>query len=80
MPDNQALSRIKTNLLLEEAGWRFFDTAEGMANNLPENQKKIIQKVEDAWDNDFEKTAVDYKYTAAGPQQRGVHSANSIIL
>lgn len=74
MPDNQALSCIKTNLLLEEAYRRFFDTAEGMANKLPENQKKIIQKVEDAWDNDFEKMAVYYKCTAAGHTYFNYHS------
>jgi type I restriction enzyme R subunit len=29
MADKEAKARIKINKLLEEAGWRFFDTAEG---------------------------------------------------
>jgi type I restriction enzyme, R subunit len=31
MADKEAKARIKINKLLEEAGWRFFDTAEGKA-------------------------------------------------
>ena len=55
MPQNEAHSRIKINLLLEEAGWRFFDTHEGKANILLENHVKITQKEADAWGNDFER-------------------------
>lgn len=29
MSDKEARARIKINKLLEEAGWRFFDTEEG---------------------------------------------------
>ena len=29
--EKEALARIKINKLLEDAGWRFFDTAEGKA-------------------------------------------------
>jgi len=53
---NEAHARIKINLLLEEAGWRFFDGAEGKANVLLENHVKITQKDIDAWGNDYEKT------------------------
>lgn len=48
MTHNEALSRIKISLLLEEAGWRFFDTAERKANILLKNHVKITQKVVDA--------------------------------
>ena len=66
MTHNEALSRIKISLLLEEAGWRFFDTAERKANILLKNHVKITQKVVDAGGSDFEKMAMDYKSTAAG--------------
>lgn len=56
MLQNEAHARIKINQLLEEAGWRFFDTAAGKANILLENHVKITQKEADAWGNDFEKT------------------------
>lgn len=54
--NNEAHARIKINKLLEEAGWRFFDTEEGPANVMLENHVKITQKEIDAWGNDFEKT------------------------
>ena len=54
--NNEAHARIKINKLLEEAGWRFFDTEEGKANILLENHVKITKKEFDAWGNDFEKT------------------------
>ncbi len=56
MLNNEAHARIKINKLLEEAGWRFFDTEEGKANILLENHIKITQQEIDAWGNDFEKT------------------------
>jgi type I restriction enzyme R subunit len=56
MLQNEAHARIKINQLLEEAGWRFFDTVAGKANILLENHVKITQKEADAWGNDFEKT------------------------
>ncbi|MDD3685200.1 MAG: DEAD/DEAH box helicase family protein [Bacteroidales bacterium] len=55
MLQNEAHARIKINQLLEEAGWRFFDTAEAKANILLENHVKISQKEIDAWGNDYEK-------------------------
>jgi type I site-specific restriction endonuclease len=51
---NEAYARIKINNLLEEAGWRFFDSKEGSANILLENYVKITQTNIDAWGNDFE--------------------------
>ena len=56
MLNNEAHARIKINKLLEEAGWRFFDTEKGKANILLENHVKITEKEVDAWGNDFEKT------------------------
>ncbi len=55
MLQNEAHARIKINQLLEEAGWRFFDSSEGKANILLENRIKITQKEVDAWGNDYEK-------------------------
>ena len=51
---NEAHARIKINKLLEEAGWRFFDSEEGKANILLENYVKITQTEVDAWGNDFD--------------------------
>ena len=45
---NEAHARIKINKLLEEAGWRFFDSEEGKANILLENYVKITQTEVDA--------------------------------
>ncbi len=56
MINNEASARIRINKLLEEAGWRFFDTREGKANILLENHVKITQQDIDAWGHDFEKT------------------------
>ena len=55
MLQNEAHARIKINQLLEEAGWRFFDSSEGKANILLENRIKITQKEVDGWGNDYEK-------------------------
>jgi type I restriction enzyme, R subunit len=49
MLNNEAHARIKINKLLEEAGWRFFDSDEGKANILLENHVKIAQQEVDAW-------------------------------
>lgn len=54
---NEAHSRIKINHLLSEAGWRFFDDAQGPANILLENHVKISQQAIDTWGNDYEKTS-----------------------
>lgn len=61
--NNEAHARIKINQLLEEAGWRFEDSAEGEANILLENHVMITQTEMDAWGHDFEKTtngAIDF--------------------
>ncbi len=55
MQQNEAQARIRINKLLEEAGWRFFDSEKGKANILLENHVKISRKEVDAWGNDFEK-------------------------
>lgn len=61
--NKEALARIKINKLLEEAGWRFFDTAEGKANIQLEVNVKLKQSDIDALGENFEKTKdgfVDY--------------------
>lgn len=40
--NKEARARIKINKLLEEAGWRFFDSEDGQANILLENNVKIL--------------------------------------
>lgn len=50
MFEKEAKARIKINKLLEEAGWRFFDTAEGKANISVESHVKF-----DDLGEDFEK-------------------------
>jgi type I restriction enzyme R subunit len=56
MLQNEAHARIKINQLLQESGWRFFDTIDGKANILLENHVKITQTEIDAWGKDYEKT------------------------
>ena len=56
MNGNEAHARIKINKLLDEAGWRFSDTAEGTANIVLEQNVKITQSLLDELGNDFEKT------------------------
>ncbi len=52
----EATARIKINKLLEAAGWRFFDDANGKANiRLESNTKITIQMLDDLGEN-FEKT------------------------
>lgn len=63
MKDKEAKARIKINKMLEESGWRFFDSDEGPANICLEPNVKITQKDIDAFGEDFEKTKngfVDY--------------------
>ena len=50
----EAKARIKINKLLEEAGWRFFDSEDGIANIQLELHTKITQKEYDAFGEDFE--------------------------
>ncbi len=52
----EAKARIKINKLLEESGWRFFDTEKGQANIQLEPNIKITQKEIDAFGEDFETT------------------------
>lgn len=59
----EAKARIKINKLLEEAGWRFFDSKEGKANILLENKTRLTQNELDEFGEDFEKTKngfIDY--------------------
>ncbi len=63
MKSKEAKARIKINKLLEESGWRFFDSAEGPANICLEPNVKITQKDIDSFGENFEKTKngfVDY--------------------
>lgn len=59
----EAQARIKINKLLEAAGWRFFDSAEGKANIALEPNVKLSHGQVDAMDelgNDFETTSKGY--------------------
>lgn len=60
MPEKEAKARIKINKLLEEAGWRFFDTEEGKANILLENNVKITKQKLNEFGEDFEHTTNGY--------------------
>jgi hypothetical protein len=57
MPAKEAKARIKINKLLEEAGWRFFDDAQGVANVALEPNVKLTQIQVDALGNDFESSS-----------------------
>ena len=52
----EATARIKINRLLEQAGWRFFDDADGKANIRLEPSVTISAPQLDALGNDFEKS------------------------
>lgn len=54
MPAKEAKARIKINKLLEEAGWRFFDTATGKANISLEHRTKKGKLTNDKLGNDLE--------------------------
>ncbi len=60
MAAKEAKARIKINKLLEEAGWRFFDSAAGKANILLENQVKLTRAALDELGEDFDKTTHGY--------------------
>jgi type I restriction enzyme R subunit len=53
MAEKEARARIKINKLLEEAGWRFFDSPEGRANILLESTIKITPVVLDGLGENF---------------------------
>ena len=50
----EAQARIKINKLLEAAGWRFFDDAQGKANIVLEANSKLVQTDVDAFGENFE--------------------------
>jgi len=60
LPEKEAHARIKINKLLEEAGWCFFDTPEGKANVLLENNVKLTREKLNEFGEDFEKTKNGY--------------------
>ena len=55
MKAKEAQARIKINKLLEEAGWRFFDSQDGPANIQLEANVKITKKTIDDCGENFEK-------------------------
>lgn len=56
MSYKEAQARIKINRLLEEAGWRFFDSEKGKANVLLENNVKITEQHLNTFGENFEHT------------------------
>ena len=54
--NKEARARIKINELLKEAGWKFFDDAEGKANIVLENNVKITESHIDSFGKNFETT------------------------
>jgi type I restriction enzyme R subunit len=60
MAAKEAKARIKINKLLEEAGWRFFDSKVGKANVLLENNVKLTSASLNDLGEDFEKTTNGY--------------------
>lgn len=50
----EAKARIKINHLLEQAGWRFFDDANGKANIVLEPNVTLNRAEVDAWGENFE--------------------------
>ena len=57
MASKEATARIKINRLLDEAGWRFFDDENGLANIVLEPNVKLRHSDVDALGSDFEKTS-----------------------
>ncbi len=56
MSQKESQARIKINKLLEEAGWRFFDSEAGAANITLENNVKISKHDVDSLGENYEKT------------------------
>jgi type I restriction enzyme R subunit len=56
MAKSEAKARIKINKLLEESGWRFFDSKEGKANIVLEPQVTLKKSDIKNLGNNFEKT------------------------
>ena len=60
---SEAQARIKINRMLENAGWRFFDSPKGPANIILEGNVKLTKNMIDAFGDDFERTTkgfIDY--------------------
>lgn len=55
MGAKEAKARIKINKMLEDAGWRFFDTKDGHANIQVEPNVKMTQKQIDEFGENFDK-------------------------
>ena len=51
---------MHTSKLLEKSGWRFFDSSDGKANILLENNVKITENALNEMGEDFEKTKNGY--------------------
>jgi len=51
----EASARIKINKMLEQSGWRFFDSIDGKANICLENNVKISESQLNEYGEDFEK-------------------------
>jgi type I restriction enzyme, R subunit len=60
MGKKEAKARIKINKLLEESGWRFFDTKSKSANIVLEQNVKITENHFEELGEDFEKTKNGY--------------------
>lgn len=60
MGSKEASARVKINKLLEDAGWRFFDSAEGRANIQLELKTSITQAQLDELGTNFESTKRGY--------------------
>jgi len=56
----EAKARIKINKLLEESGWRFFDSPEGKANISLEVNTKLTDRALNDLGDDFEKTKTGF--------------------
>jgi len=54
--EKEARARIKINKLLEESGWRFFDSPQGRANITLEINAKLTERALNDLGEDFEKT------------------------
>ena len=57
MSEKEAKARIKINKLLEESGWRFFDSENGRSNILLENNVKLTESSLNELGDDFDKTS-----------------------
>jgi len=57
MAAKEAKARIKINKLLEEAGWRFFDSADGKANIVLEPKVKLTRAAIDTLGENFEESS-----------------------